>query len=141
MTPNLSKPRAIVFDWDNTLVDSWPCIHTAMNATLAQIQKNASDAALARANIQFQAQQQVSDDIRQSYEKTQATVDQCNEAFDQTIRGVQEYQNPDGTSVELPLDYSHAWSNGNGDYVVTNDALYNPNSNRQGSWQQLTPKN
>lgn len=28
-------PRAILFDWDNTLVDSWACIHGAYNATLA----------------------------------------------------------------------------------------------------------
>jgi phosphoglycolate phosphatase len=29
------KPRAILFDWDNTLVDSWPTIHDALNVTLA----------------------------------------------------------------------------------------------------------
>lgn len=28
-------PRAILFDWDNTLVDGWPCIHAAFNAALA----------------------------------------------------------------------------------------------------------
>ena len=28
-------PRAVLFDWDNTLVDTWPVIHDAMNATLA----------------------------------------------------------------------------------------------------------
>jgi hypothetical protein len=28
------RPRAIIFDWDNTLVDSWPTIHAALNATL-----------------------------------------------------------------------------------------------------------
>ncbi|ABC22483.1 HAD-superfamily hydrolase, subfamily IA, variant 1 [Rhodospirillum rubrum ATCC 11170] len=27
-------PRAVLFDWDNTLVDSWPVIHQAMNTTL-----------------------------------------------------------------------------------------------------------
>ncbi len=27
------RPRAIVFDWDNTLVDSWPSIHLALEAT------------------------------------------------------------------------------------------------------------
>lgn len=27
-------PRAILFDWDNTLVDSWPCIIEALNITL-----------------------------------------------------------------------------------------------------------
>ena len=31
-TPSL--PRAVLFDWDNTLVDTWPVIHEAMNTTL-----------------------------------------------------------------------------------------------------------
>ena len=26
----LAKPKAILFDWDNTLVDTWPIIHQAM---------------------------------------------------------------------------------------------------------------
>ena len=30
----LSPPRAAIFDWDNTLIDSWAIIHDAMNATL-----------------------------------------------------------------------------------------------------------
>lgn len=30
----LPKPRAVLFDWDNTLVDSWAVIHAAMNHTL-----------------------------------------------------------------------------------------------------------
>jgi phosphoglycolate phosphatase len=30
----LPKPRAILFDWDNTLVDTWPCIGRATNMTL-----------------------------------------------------------------------------------------------------------
>lgn len=30
------KPRAILFDWDNTLVDTWPVIHGALNLTLAK---------------------------------------------------------------------------------------------------------
>ncbi len=29
----LKKPKAILFDWDNTLVDSWPTIHKAMAFT------------------------------------------------------------------------------------------------------------
>lgn len=31
-----SAPKAILFDWDNTLVDSWVIIHDAMNTTLNQ---------------------------------------------------------------------------------------------------------
>jgi len=30
----LSRPNAILFDWDNTLVDSWPVIQDALNTTL-----------------------------------------------------------------------------------------------------------
>lgn len=31
----LGRPRAVLLDWDNTLVDSFPAIHGAMNAALA----------------------------------------------------------------------------------------------------------
>lgn len=33
MTQTLTKPEAILFDWDNTLVDSWPTIHQALTET------------------------------------------------------------------------------------------------------------
>lgn len=32
----LTTPKAIIFDWDNTLVDTWPIIHEALNATFAK---------------------------------------------------------------------------------------------------------
>lgn len=31
----LIPPRAVLFDWDNTLADNWAAIHAAMNETLA----------------------------------------------------------------------------------------------------------
>jgi phosphoglycolate phosphatase len=34
---SLSRPSAIIFDWDNTLVDTWPVIHDSMNTTLKQM--------------------------------------------------------------------------------------------------------
>lgn len=33
----LPKPQAILFDWDNTLVDTWPCISKAVNITLERM--------------------------------------------------------------------------------------------------------
>lgn len=33
--PGFVRPRAIVFDWDNTLVDSWATIHEALNLCMA----------------------------------------------------------------------------------------------------------
>lgn len=30
----LPKPKAVIFDWDNTLVDTWPLIHEAIDKTM-----------------------------------------------------------------------------------------------------------
>ena len=30
----LTKPKAVIFDWDNTLVDTWPLIHEAIDKTM-----------------------------------------------------------------------------------------------------------
>ncbi len=35
----LDRPRAILFDWDNTLVDSWATIHEALNAVMTAMDK------------------------------------------------------------------------------------------------------
>jgi phosphoglycolate phosphatase len=39
MTPGARLPRAILFDWDNTLIDNWPVIHEAYNVTLTSFGK------------------------------------------------------------------------------------------------------
>lgn len=36
---NLKKPKAIIFDWDNTLVDTWPLIQTAIDETMKAMGK------------------------------------------------------------------------------------------------------
>lgn len=33
---SLPTPTAVIFDWDNTLVNTWPIIHAALNATFEQ---------------------------------------------------------------------------------------------------------
>lgn len=38
MTATLQKPKALLFDWDNTLVDTWSIIHDALNVTLEAFQ-------------------------------------------------------------------------------------------------------
>ncbi len=35
---SLPKPEVILFDWDNTLVDTWPMIHTALNMTMRHME-------------------------------------------------------------------------------------------------------
>lgn len=33
----LKKPKAVIFDWDNTLVDTWPLIQTAIDTTMEKM--------------------------------------------------------------------------------------------------------
>lgn len=33
---SLSPPRAVIFDWDNTLVETWPAIHEALTRTFTE---------------------------------------------------------------------------------------------------------
>jgi phosphoglycolate phosphatase len=37
--PAFARPKAILFDWDNTLVDSWATIHDALNIVMAAMDK------------------------------------------------------------------------------------------------------
>jgi phosphoglycolate phosphatase len=39
LPPRLTRPRAIIFDWDNTLVDSWATIHDALNFLMAAMER------------------------------------------------------------------------------------------------------
>jgi phosphoglycolate phosphatase len=36
---NLRKPDAIIYDWDNTLVDTWPLIKNAINETMRSLNR------------------------------------------------------------------------------------------------------
>src|SRR5262249_49332659 len=36
---DLARPKAILFDWDNTLVDSWATIHEALNVVMSAMGK------------------------------------------------------------------------------------------------------
>ena len=48
---NLLKPKAILFDWDNTLVDSWAVIFDALNFTLESFGKEPWSIAETKARV------------------------------------------------------------------------------------------
>lgn len=50
-TPHLTPPRAMVFDWDNTLVDSWGCIQESYNRTFRHFGMPQWDMDETRANV------------------------------------------------------------------------------------------
>jgi len=51
--PDVQRPQAILFDWDNTLVDSWATIHEALNYVMAAMDKPLWSIAETRARVRL----------------------------------------------------------------------------------------
>ena len=77
---------------------------------------------------------------QQTFENRQNAEDRSSTQFSQYLRGVETYQNPNtGQTVDLDSKYGHAWVNGNGEYLLSDQANFDPNSvsgNTQ-TWTQL----
>ena len=75
---------------------------------------------------------------REGYENQQRVQDQSAKEFSQVIRGVESYRNPGtGETVELDSNYGHAWVNGTGTYLLSDQAGFNPNTVSSESWTPL----
>jgi hypothetical protein len=80
-----------------------------------------------------------SDMIMAGYESRSASFDHMSESWSQAMRGVDSWSGPSaGTAVELPGGYDHAWTNGLGEYVLTDSSFIDPNQFASGNWQAMT---
>lgn len=61
-----------------------------------------------------------------------------NNGFNDYIKGVENYADGNGYQYELPSSYSHAWKNGNGEIILSNEHGYDPNIGSTQSWQELS---
>jgi Cysteine rich repeat len=83
-------------------------------------------------------------EITQMWMQVSAHAQQVSEqgfrATDQGLRGVQTFLDPTtGRKFEMSDQYGHAWMNGAGQYVMSDDPNFNPGSEFSGSWNQLQP--
>jgi hypothetical protein len=85
-----------------------------------------------------QTSSQVTDDMMKTWENRSARQDAMRLRFDQHIRDVDEYRDDSGNHFELPAGYNAAWVNRSGEYIVTDNRLFNPNVDLQqaGDWTQ-----
>ena len=78
------------------------------------------------------------DSIMDGYWARSAAYDRMGENYSEAIRGVDSYIDPTSDySPELPGGYDQAWSNGLGEYIVSNDLMFDPNQNSTMNWQQM----
>jgi hypothetical protein len=109
---------------------------------IANLQAQDSKGAMDRSAIATKAGQDMSKIIHDTYQNATTSREHAMEGWSQYMRGVQPFRNPTtGETVELSNQYGHAWAGPNSTYLVTDSALFNPNSDPafKGNWTQLEP--
>ncbi len=79
---------------------------------------------------------QMSDAEYAKYKESMKGSDQAQKDRVDTIYERQEYTDTDGSIVTLPIHYNHIFSDGNGNYVMTNNSLEKPSD----LWTEIKPK-
>jgi len=106
-----------------------------VQANIAAIQqKGEAD----RAKIRAKSQADINQIRNESIQNQEHAQDVQHQQFSQYIRDVETYQDPNtGERVELSNQYGHAWSNGNGEYILSESPNFNPNAHLNGNWSQM----
>lgn len=110
----------------------------AVQQVMTNMGNTAIQGAADRSRIWSQANREISDIIRQGYDYQQQSQNRIAESWSQTTRGVETYVDP-GTNerVELSSGYTQAWSNGQGEYILSDSPNFNPNHELRGNWREL----
>lgn len=107
-----------------------------------KIGQNAQDETWKQIQITHAAQQEISNNIVRSWEASNSTADNnsmSREGFGQYLRGVENYKDENGNTVELTSGYGNAWSKGDGSYLLTTNPSFDPNVELGGtqSWERM----
>lgn len=75
---------------------------------------------------------------RQGFENQQRGQDRAAEQYSQNTRGVETYRNPaTGETVDLSNLYGHAWVNNRGEYLLSDQASFDPSVAFKEEWKPL----
>lgn len=115
-----------------------PGYEAAVGAFLRNMGQINQQAAMDRQRIWREAQQSISNSIQQTYAENQAVQDRMAEQFGQTIRGVETFVDPTSHErVELVGGYTDAWSNGKGEYILSDSPNFDPAVAFQENWHRM----
>ena len=84
------------------------------------------------------ASEQISAAHREAWRAQQTSQDRISANFSRYIRGVESYQYPfEARAIELPSGYRQSWAAPGGDYILSNNANFNPNVGGTRDWRIL----
>jgi hypothetical protein len=106
-----------------------------------KIGQNAQDETWKQIQIAHAAQQEIGNNIIRSWEANNKTTSgnssTSTEGFGQYLRGVENYKDESGNTVELTSGYGNAWSKGDGSYLLSNNPAFDPNVTFNEDWKRL----
>jgi hypothetical protein len=115
-----------------------PQYQAAVGQWLANMTNIQRQGAMDRHRIWREAQDYISNSIRETYAQNQAVQDRMAEQWGQAIRGVETYVDPrTNERVELVGGYTNAWTNGKGEYLLVDRPNFNPAIAFQEDWRAL----
>lgn len=121
---NIARHTQQRIDQMNRQFQSWQQIHATQQAAFDSYNRswwsrtNSSDAAR-----------------RSAYQSRMAAEDRMSDRYSEAIRGVNTYVRPDGTEVEVSVDYDRAYTNNSGDTLGSRSA-FEPG----GNWTEMNRK-
>lgn len=115
-----------------------PAWESRVAGVMAQMNAADSRGAIERSAIATQYGRDTSRMINQGYQSRSKMQDSAFHQWDQAIRGVQTFRNPNtGDTVELSNEYGHAWAGGGNQYILSESEGFNPNVTVGGNWTRM----
>lgn len=75
--------------------------------------------------------------IDAQYQNAQKSNDKLNQNFSDYMRGVDNYSDGSGSTVQLPSGYQNAWINDKGEYPLSNTPGFDPSVYYKENWKLL----
>lgn len=82
------------------------------------------------------AKRQITEDMLQSFREREASNDRISRMRSDAILGIDRYESSEAR-LALPSGYKHAWEKKNGDIIMTDSPLLNPNEGDPGQWNKI----
>lgn len=119
----------------------WYAKYTNVIEYLAQQQIRQINSVGEFSRMLSQVSDRISDEKMQQFESRGKVYDKVSQDFSDNTLGIDRYFDPhEGREVELPSGYNHAWSNNNGEYIVSDNPNFNPNVGSNLDWRPLERK-
>ena len=114
----------------------WAIAMTTVGQQLIQRQQYEIQSGWQASQRMIAAKRQINESMRQVIRERQESADRIARMREDCILGVDRYDSG-GDRLGLPSGYKHAWQRNNGEIIMTDSHLFNPNERNPGEWNEL----